>query len=348
MNTNSLKKVNEVEKNITGGIESSTLDDSSTRFYPEIAKWFNDYDCAVSLRFDDNHKTHVQFVIPLLNKYNFKATFMINPGRYYNKYKDFWESEIPKMGHRWGNHTWHHKGAQNLEEAEFEIGEVSKLIWKLYPNESKLNVFASGGGELWGGKRWHKTSPEFWDISKKFHLIDVYDGEHNCFELNSEIRQSEIEKKIETAIRKKKHQAFSFHKVGNKSLTDYLRKIVKNFNYTFSEDEFIKLIQLLDTKKSQIWIAPLVQIYKYEEEYKNSELIILNKDERKLIMKLKIDSDPNLYDQELTLLLPRMNKMYPKKVLQNANLVLVEKSKNEVFYCNIMPVNSELQVVYEQ
>jgi len=346
MNLNTLKENNKSAKKPTNGIEFSTTNNSPARFSAEIAKWFNDYDCAVSLRFDDNHKTHVQFVIPLLNKYNFKATFMINPGRYYNKYKDFWENQMPQMGHRWGNHTWHHKGAKNLEEAEFEIGEVSKLIWKIYPLESKLNVFASGGGELWGGKRWHKTSPEFWDISKKFHLIDVYDGKHRSFELNSEIRQLEIEKKIETAIREKKHQAFSFHKVGKKSLTDYLRKIVKNFNYTFSEDQFVKLIQHLNSKKSQIWIAPLVQIYKYEEEYNSAILTILNEDDAGTVLNLNIGTDPNLYDQDLTLILHQVKNRIPTRVLQNKKSLEVLKTKTRKFCSNISPVNSEIQIIY--
>jgi len=346
MNTKSLKKVNKVEKNITSDVESSTLDDSSTRFDPEIAKWFNDSDCAISFRFDDNHKTHVLFVIPFLNKYDYKATFMINPGRFYKKYKDFWENKMPQMGHRWGNHTWHHKGAKDLAEAEFEIGEVSKLIWKIYPLESRLNVFASGGGELWGGKRWHKTSPDYWDIPKKYHLIDVYDGKHSSFELNSEIRQSEIEKKIESSIRKNNHLAFSFHKVGKKNLTDYLRKIIKNFNYTFSEDQLIKLVQLLNSKKNQLWIAPLVQIYKYEEEYKLAKLTVLNKDDAGTVLNLNIGTDPNLYDQELTLILTHCKNRIPTKVLQNKKSLEILKTKTGKFCSNINPVNSEIQIIY--
>ncbi len=166
-------------------------------YYPEkyFLRWnnclklldgMNNYDCAISLRFDDNLVSHVEYVIPLLNKYGFKGTFMINPGRNYKKYQDFWENKLPQMGHRWGNHTWHHEGAKNLEEAEFEIGEVSKLIWKLYPNESKFNVFASGGGEEWGGKRWSEALPAYKEIVKKYYLIDLYDGNHPALGLNSD------------------------------------------------------------------------------------------------------------------------------------------------------------------
>jgi len=88
---------------------------------PKIAKWYNNLEYAVSLRFDDNLDSHVEYVIPVLNKFSFKATFMINPGRNYKKYKDFWENDLPQMGHKLGNHTWHHHGAETQEEAEYEI-----------------------------------------------------------------------------------------------------------------------------------------------------------------------------------------------------------------------------------
>ena len=221
---------------------------------PEIAKWYNNYDCAVSLRFDDNLESHVEYVIPLLNKYDFKATFMINPGRNFEEYKDFWENQLPKMGHRWGNHTWHHTGAENPEEAEFEIGEVSKLIWKLYPNKSKLNVFASGGGEEWGGKRWSEALPVYKEIVKKYYLIDLYDGNHPALGLNSDYTVQEIKDKIDEAISGKKHQAFLFHKIGSKNLIDYARKIITGYNYTFEEDKFLKMIEYLNPSGSDFKI----------------------------------------------------------------------------------------------
>lgn len=123
---------------------------------PYIAKWFKNQKGAISLRFDDGLDSHINIAIPILNKYGLKGTFMTNPGKdRYKSNKTFWETEIPRMGHRLGNHTMHHRGAKNLEEAEYEVGEPSKLIWKLYPNESKLLVFASGGGirVKWGGEK---------------------------------------------------------------------------------------------------------------------------------------------------------------------------------------------------
>ena len=313
---------------------------------PEIAKWYNNYDCAISLRFDDNLESHVEYVVPLLNKYDFKATFMINPGRNYDEHKDFWENQLPKMGHRWGNHTWHHTGAKNPEEAEFEIGEVSKLIWKLYPNESQLNVFASGGGEEWGGKRWSEALHVYKEIARRYDLLDLYDGHHPNLDLNSDYSINKIKSIINGAISKRKYQAFSFHKIGSKNLLDYARKIISGYNYTFEEDKFEKMIEYLNSRRDSIWIAPIVQILKYQSELESSSLELINKTPDKVEMRLKIGTDPNLYDQDLTLRLPVLNNKPPVKVLQNKSEVTVTQLSDNEFISNIKPVNSELEILY--
>jgi hypothetical protein len=313
---------------------------------PKIAKWYNNYDCTISLRFDDNDESHVKFVIPLLNKYGFKATFMINPGRNYEKYMDFWENQVPQMGHRWGNHTLHHKGAKNPEEAEYEIGEVSKLIWKLYPNESKLNVFASGGGEEWGGKRWSEALPVYKEIVKKYYLIDLYDGKHPAISLNSDYPLQGIKDKIDEAISEKKHQAFMFHKIGSKNLMDYARKIFAGYNYTIEEEKFLKMIEYLNIKRNNIWVAPLVQILKYQSEYEASKLELVKKSPDKIAMRLKIETDLNLYDQDLTLVLPTPNNRTPIKVIQNETELKVSQLTDSKYISNIKPINSEVQILY--
>jgi len=314
---------------------------------PEISKWYNNYDCAISLRFDDNLESHVEYVIPLLNEYGFKSTFMINPGRNYSEYKDFWENQLPQMGHRWGNHTWHHEGAKNPEEAEFEIGEVSKLIWQLYPNESKLNVFASGGGEEWGGEPWEKALPVYEEIVKEYYLIDLYDGHHPNIDLNSDYSMKEIKSIINETISKQKYQAFSFHKIGSKSLVDYARKIITGYNYTFEEEQLLEMIKYLNSKRENIWIAPIIQIIKYETEFENSALVLVRKDPDKIEMRLKIETDPFLYDQDLTLILPARDNLSPVKILQDDMDVIMFQVSDKEFLSNIKPIESNITIIYK-
>ena len=169
---------------------------------PMIARWYEGKTAAVSLRFDDSTESHVVYAIPRLNQYGLKGTFMVNPGKdRYLKNKDFWEKQVPAMGHQMGNHTMHHQGAKTPADAEFEIGEVSRLIWKLYPNRSKLLVFASGGGgKKWGGKLWGQASEEYKSLVNKYHLIDLYDGNHPGFGVSSKIGYKEVKARVQTAV----------------------------------------------------------------------------------------------------------------------------------------------------
>jgi len=123
-----------------------------------------------------------------------------------------------------------------------------------------------------------------------------------------------------------------------------LRKIIKNFNYTFSENQFIKLIQHLNTKKNQIWIAPLVQIYKYEEEYKLSELRILKKNEGEIILKLKVNTDPKLYNQELSLIVPHNVEASRLIVHQNGREIKTHQNSNQELVINVVPENSKIEI----
>lgn len=338
-------------KGLLGVLVLSINNFSQENQLPAIAKWYNNYDCAISLRFDDNLDSHVNYVVPLLNKYNIKATFMINPGRNnllvsYDKNKNFWEKELPQMGHSLGNHTWSHQGAENLKEADYEISSGSKLIWKLYPNESKLNVFASGGGEKWGGKRWYTADGRYKEILKKYFLIDLYDGKHPAIDVNSDYSQENLEKIINSAIIEKKYQAFSFHKIGGKNIIDYLRQIITGYNYTFGEDQFLKFIEYLNFKEERIWVAPLIQILKYETEYKSAELEILSITKNSIIIDLKIDTDPYLYDQEITLLLPLNGGKQPENLFQDNSELPILNNFNNQYFVNLKPTNSRITIKY--
>lgn len=315
-----------------------------------ITKWFNNKPAAVSLRFDDNLDSHVNFVIPHLNKKNIKATFMINPGRNnpiisYNRYKKFWENELPALGHRLGNHTWNHKGAKNLKEADYEIGEVSKLIWELYPNESKLNVFASGGGETWGGRRWRKASFEYKELTKKYSLLDLYSSEQQRVELNSNFMRAEWKKILDETVEKQNHRAFVFHKVGKKSILDHIKQSLTGYNNCIGENDFEQFINDLNSHRNKIWIAPVIDILKYEKERESVELKMEGYDLNETTYSLKVLTDPILYDHPLSLIVNSANSGNCLQVFQD-NEELVGKIEDESLKLfNIKPTNSSIRIL---
>lgn len=315
--------------------------------YPKIARWYNDNDAAISLRFDDSLGSHVNTVIPFLNQYDFKVTFLVNPGRkHYKKYKDFWEKEVPQMGHSLGNHTMHHTGAKTLEEADYEIGEASKTIWALYPGYSKLLVFASGGSRKWGGKRWENTSKEYKGLVEKYYLIDLYDGAHPSIDVNSKVNSQQFVKFVDEAIEEKRHQAFHFHGVGSPDIKDILRKLIYGYGITISKDKFSRFIKYVDSVRKQVWVSPLIQILKYEGEYKSAKIKIIEEKEKFQKIKLNISTDRTLYDQELTLVIPVTNSDRIEKVLQNQEQVQGALRKSSAMIFNIQPINSEISIYY--
>jgi peptidoglycan/xylan/chitin deacetylase (PgdA/CDA1 family) len=315
-----------------------------------IAKWFENKDSAISLRFDDSSASHIEKVIPLLNLYDIKATFMINPGRKsYKKYKNIWENKINKMGHNIGNHTWHHKGADSLEEAEFEIGAVTKLIWKLYPNKSKLNLFASGGGEKWGGKRWRDADLRFKDIVKKYHMIDLYNGEYDSIYVDTSIKMDELLNSIDKNIKNRAHQAYTLHNIRNTytSLEGLLRLMIKGFDIAINEERLKTFIEYLDAKRNKVWLASLLDIIKYENEFKNAKLEIIEENDRQIVLRLSTNLDLALYDHPLTLVCKKNNVVKVRQIFYNNIIICPIIKNNKMIQTNIKYENSKIIIDIE-
>lgn len=116
---------------------------------------FKDGRCgAFTMQFDDSMTSQAEFAIPEMNKRGLVGTFFVNPALdRYQEHLETWEKVCPQYGHELANHTMHHQGAKDYAEADYEIGECSRHIWRLYPNRSKMLPFARGGGTTWGPSR---------------------------------------------------------------------------------------------------------------------------------------------------------------------------------------------------
>ena len=315
---------------------------------PRIAKWYLDKKAAISLRFDDAMESHVNFVVPVLNSHNIKATFMINPGReVYQRNQAFWEEEIPRMGHHLGNHTLHHRGAKTVEEADIEIGEVSRLIWRLYPNNSRLHVFASGGGAKWGGKDWEDADEGFKAMVTKYHLVDLYDGHHRSKGVRSVDTVNDLCGRIEETIAAEAYQPIHFHNVGRPSMKDRLNQFRYGHSMTVDEQFFMAFIDCLLTKRDEIWLAPMIDILKYKTAYETANIRNIERKNGTISFDLSVAVDTKLYDHELTLLLPKHQSRKPVHVLQNGRKFDVFQLSSQETVVNIPAINSKLMVVYD-
>lgn len=314
---------------------------------PEIAKWLNNKTAAISLRFDDNLESHVETVIPLLNEFGFNATFMVNPGRAnFKKYEHFWSVKVPEMGHDLGNHTMNHKGAKTVNAAGHEIGAASRYIWRCYPENSKLLAFASGGGEKWGGKRWSEADDTYKVLVEKFFLIDLYDGNHPSVGVEAGETANDLFINVSSAIQGKYHQPFSFHTIGTPTIKDRLIYLLKRYTMAFPTEEFRAFLQLLDNERDRLWIAPLTDILKYQEEYQNSYLSYFADANNTNTLKLTVNTDRDLYDIPLTIILPLSNVSKLISVFQDDIVIENILSGNENIIFNVKPFSSKITLNY--
>jgi len=324
-------------------LRHSVADDSRA---PMIAHWYEARKAAVSLRFDDSLESHVKYAIPRLNQYGLKATFMVNPGRRrYQKNKDFWEKQVPAMGHQLGNHTMHHHGAKNPVEAELEIGEVSRLIWKLYPEKSKLLVFASGGGTKWGGKDWKVEGfSEYKSIAKKYNLIDLYDGKHPAFSVNSKYGYAEIIARVQASVQRGEHLPMLLHSIGKPGWKERIVIIYRGYDLNLPVEEYDLMLRYLDSMKDQLWVAPLADVLKYETERDQSRVSLVARKKGSMLLMLQVGTDPSLYDQELTIIIPVDPGAKATSVFQGRRqIVPFHKNDREVFV-NVAPVSGEIHI----
>lgn len=313
----------------------------------KVAPWYRNYDGAMSLRFDDNRESHIKIVVPALNQYGFKATFMVNPGKdSYIKNRDFWEGEVVEKGHRLGNHTMHHNGAKTLEEAEYEIGEAAKILRSAQNDESGLLVFAAGGLTRWGGKRWEESSEPYKHLVEKFHLIDLYDGFHASKPVQSTDSSKGLCVLAQEAIETGAHRALFFHDIGKPGIKDLLKQLLKGRHLTFGKENFMEFLTCLDGKKEKLWIAPLSHIYKYEAERNSASLTLIENGRNLVRLKLKVGTDPNLYDQKLTLMVPAPGRKV-LRILQEGEPVQEYERINDMVLVQVKPKTTVIAIYQE-
>jgi hypothetical protein len=212
---------------------------------PQVMKFKNGKSAAFSMEFDDSMETQTDFAIPEMNKRGLVGTFFVNPGqdRYKRRLKT-WEEVCPKYGHELANHTLHHTGAANYEEADREIGGSADIIWKLYPNQSKLRPFLGGGGTTWS------ISREQWrELMDKYLLFrgPSRAGIADDRETNRPVVQAR------EALEKGQWGLVGFHGVGGQWIST-------------SQKAFLEMLDFLVENKDRLWTGTTGDVYRYTTE----------------------------------------------------------------------------------
>jgi hypothetical protein len=68
-----------------------------------------------------------------------------------------------------------------------------------------------------------------------------------------------------------------------------------------SEDNFRAALDIAKEHEPQLWIAGMADIYKYQTERRAAKLEIRDATDRRVAIELSCETDPNLYNQPLTI-----------------------------------------------
>lgn len=265
------------------------LTDSRTGLSVSVAHWYDGRRAALSMRFDDSHPTHLTTVVPTLREYGFRGTFMINPGldepgsrrrSSFQLHRAEWEAVAKSGDHEFANHSAHHRGATSDDDMEMEIGDAARSIWRMTPDKSKLTALNLGGGTQWATSR---TLRYYLD---KYHHFDASGGSLGMDDTYGH-RVTAFREHLERHIERRGWCRAHFHSIGE--------------SLSSSEANFRAALDIAQEHKASLWIAGMADVYKYQTERNASLLSLIESNDRRLRLRLSCQTDPELYDQAVTI-----------------------------------------------
>ncbi|MDZ4401412.1 polysaccharide deacetylase family protein [Prosthecobacter sp.] len=254
-----------------------------------IAKWHNGRSAALSIRFDDSHPTQLTKAVPILREHGFRGTFMINPGvseqgsgrvSDFEQHRAEWEALAKQGDHEFANHSAHHRGGFGDEDMEAEIGEAAQAIWKLTSGKSRLTALNLGGGTRWDTTRtlrYYLVRYHHFDASENSTGMD--DSYGNRVENFRRILDQHIQRGLWCRIH--------YHYIGD--------------GLSSTEANFRAGLDIAKQHASDLWIAGMADIYKYQTARNAAKLTLLKSDAQHLSFQITCTTDPALYDQPLTI-----------------------------------------------
>ena len=306
--------------------------DPATGLSAAIADWHAGRRAALSIRFDDSHPTHLSKAVPTLDEYGFRGTFMVNPGEHppnsrrrsaFHTHRSEWEAVARSGNHEFANHTLHHQGAQNDREMEYQVAEASQAIWKLFPGNSRLLALNLGGGTYWETTRtlrYYLDKYHLFDISGSMGMDDVYGNRVAAF-------RQHLERHIERAGWCKMH----YHGIGE--------------GHGASEANFRAALDVAKEHQSELWIAGMADIHKYQTERNQAKLTIAGQGPDRAAVTLSCSTDPKLYDQDLTIEISLPKGWSPNQVTvtptdSDRAVPPISISGNTAVRCNVRPITA--------
>lgn len=258
-----------------------SLTDAATGLTVRIARWPDGRQAALSIRFDDSHPSHLSKAVPILRRYGFRGTFMVNPGGAdFQAHRAEWEACAHQGDQEFANHSMHHRGAEGDDEMEREIGDAADAIRRILPRKSSLMALNLGGGTLW-----ETTRPLRYYLDT-YHLFDASQnstGMDDTYGDRVETFRRTLERHLERGLWCRVH----YHSIGD--------------GLAASEPNFRAALDVAKEHEAALWVAGMADIHKYQSERGGASLVLVASAPRRLSFTLSCATDPDLYDQPLTI-----------------------------------------------
>ncbi len=272
-----------------------------------IAKWQGNKEYAITLQFDDSTPGQATLGVPAFISRNITGTWYVNPGRFeFNDNYSSWQ-DAATAGQELANHSMNHNGAANNEEADYEIGEASRIIWSLRGDSEygSLIAFNKGGGTDWniGENDLINILDHYKNFNRQSYMglpreaLSVPSGSEASVMID--FTNDQIEN-----MTSDKHVRLNFHGISDEYDDDgAVKKDYGNAAVHINElsDYLDYLVTLRENGK--VWIGGFIEIFKYIKELQNSTITIQKYDDGCLSVNLTSTTDNYYYNEPLTIML---------------------------------------------
>lgn len=243
--------------------------------------WSPPHTAALSLTFDDGTPSHLEIVIPELEKRGLRGTFYLNPrGDEDNASPRSWRKALEpwlpaaQAGHEMGNHTLNHPCSLNIDidwapnlltmtlaDLEADLREAQRRLSSMFPDQ-KATSFAYPCYETSLGRGLNRVS--YVPLVARYFIAGRARGElandpaycdlHSLSSVNVERQTGAFLIGLaELALAQGRWAILTFHGIDEGHLP-------------VSQPDFIDFLDHLARRRDQLWVAPVAEVAAYIQD----------------------------------------------------------------------------------
>lgn len=244
--------------------------------------WPGEYECAVSLTYDDGHETQREIAAPAMEEHGFRGTFYLCVGR--PGWEDLLESFLPlhEAGHEMGNHTIGHTcsrnfrdepGARGLEtmtlrDIEQDVLEAERRLNEYLPREERSFAYPCYMTHVGAGESRQSYVPviaRHFIAGRGMGEYGFSNSPHNCdlaclaSQPVEHMRGEQIVGIMDLNLVRGRWLILTMHQIGGARLG-------------IAPTEFEQMLDWLDRHRERVWVATVADVAGYlRSEVKRQE-----------------------------------------------------------------------------